>query len=166
MESRWVATVHLDTLEVQYDSSFRFRCVEDCGLCCNKLEIPLRDEDVERIEELGYSAWELKKNKKAFYRGDKFIGYALKKRPVDESCIFLDPETKKCRIYYHRPLACRLYPFIFIKKGNLMEVYVKEDTFCPGVGRPDGEPVTKEFLMREYGDLLVEYHRNIVNQGQ
>ena len=161
-----MATIHLDTLEVQYDSSFRFRCVEDCGLCCNKLEIPLRDEDVERIEELGYSAWEFVDYEKAFYRGDKFIGYALKKRPVDESCIFLDPETKKCRIYYHRPLACRLYPFIFIKKGNLMEVYVKEDTFCPGVGRPDGEPVTKEFLMREYGDLLVEYHRNIVNQGQ
>jgi len=166
LENRWVATVHLDTLKVEYDPTFKFKCVENCGLCCSNLDIPLRDEDVETIEDLGYNAWEFVDYEKAFYRGDRFLGYALKKRPLDDSCIFLDPETKRCRIYDHRPLACRLYPFIFIKNGNLMEVYVKEDTFCPGVGHPDGEPVTEEFLMREYGDLLRKYHRDIVNQGR
>jgi len=115
---RWVATIDLETLEVESDPSFKFKCLENCGKCCERLEIPLRDEDIARIEELGYSAWEFVDYEKLFYRGDKFIGYAIKKRPFDGACIFLDPETKKCRIYDHRPLACRLYPFVFVKQEN------------------------------------------------
>ena len=163
MEKRWVATVHLDTLEVEYDPSFKFRCVENCGLCCNNLEIPLRDEDIERIEELGYNTWEFVDYEKAFYRGNRFLGYALKKNPLNDSCIFFDPETRKCKIYDHRPLACRLYPFIFIRDENLMEIYVKGDRFCPGIGHPEGEPLTRKFLMGEYGDLLIVHRREIVN---
>ena len=159
---RWVATIDLETLEVESDPSFKFKCVENCGKCCEELEIPLRDEDIAKIEELGYNAWEFIDYEKLFYRGDKFLGYALKKRPFDGACVFLDPETKRCRIYNHRPLACRLYPFIFVKHGMKMEIYVKEDSFCPGINHPEGEPVTKEFLLREYGDVIEEYRRKVL----
>ena len=159
---RWVATIDLETLEVESDPSFKFKCVENCGKCCEELEIPLRDEDIAKIEELEYNAWEFVDYEKLFYRGDKFLGYALKKRPFDDACIFLDPETKRCKIYNHRPLACRLYPFIFVKHGKKMEIYVKEDSFCPGINHPEGEPVTKEFLLREYGDVIEEYQRKVL----
>ena len=159
---RWVATVDLETLEVESDPSFKFKCIENCGRCCEELEIPLRDEDVAQIEELGYSAWEFVDYEKLFYRGDRFLGYAIKKRPFDEACVFLDPETKRCRIYPHRPLACRLYPFVFVKRGRKMEIYVKEDPFCPGIDHPEGEPLTKEFLLREYGDVVEEQRRKVL----
>ena len=159
---RWVATIDLETLEVESDPSFKFKCLDECGKCCEELEIPLRDEDITRIEELGYNTWEFVDYEKLFYRGDKFLGYAIRKRPFDGACVFLDPETKRCRIYAHRPLACRLYPFVFVKHGKKMEIYVKEDSFCPGVDHPEGEPVTKEFLMREYGDVIEEYWRKVL----
>lgn len=163
MEKRWVATIDLETLEVETDPTFKFKCVENCGRCCRELEIPLRDEDIEEIEKLGYNAWEFVDYDKAFYRGDKFLGYAIKKRPFDGACIFLDPETNRCRIYRHRPLACRLYPFVFVKHGKKMEIYVKMDAFCPGLNHPDGEPVTKEFLIREYGDVIEEYRAKVMD---
>ncbi|NJE47058.1 YkgJ family cysteine cluster protein [Thermococcus sp. GR7] len=166
MEKRWVATIHLDTLKVEYDPTFKFKCVENCGKCCYELEIPIRDEDIAQIEELGYNAWEFVDYEKMFYRGDKFLSYALKKRPFDGGCVFLNPGTLKCKIYNHRPLACRLYPFVFVKHGNKMEVYVKKDSFCPGINHPDGEPVTKEFLLREYGDVIEDYRRKVVNTGE
>ncbi len=154
---RLVATVDLRTLEVTIHSRVRFKCVEGCGRCCRDLEVPLRDEDIERIESLGYSAWEFVDYEKAFYRGDKFLGYAIKKNPVTDECVFLDPETKRCRIYHNRPLACRLYPFVFARHGESMEIYIREDPFCQGVNHPDGEEITEEFILREYGDVLREY---------
>jgi len=161
LEKRWVATVNLQTLEVDYDPSFKFKCVDECGLCCSELEIPLRDEDIERIEGLGYNAWEFVDYEKAFYRGDKFIGYAIKKKPIDGACVFLDPETKRCRIYHHRPLACRLYPFVFIKHGENMEIHVKMDSFCPGLNHPEGRPVDRDFLLSTYRDVFEEYRRKL-----
>lgn len=166
MEKRWVATIDLETLEVEHDPTFKFKCIENCGRCCYELEIPVRDEDITRIEELGYNTWEFVDYNKMFYRGDKFLSYAIKKRPFDGACVFLDPETKRCRIYSHRPLACRLYPFVFVKSGKKMEVYVKMDPFCPGINHPDGEPITKEFLLREYGDVIGEYRGKIVKAAE
>ncbi len=158
-----VATVDLLTLKVEVVNPVKkFKCVEGCGRCCYELEVPLRDEDIEAIEELGYNAWEFVDYEKMFYRGDKFLGYAIKKRPFDDGCVFLDPETKRCRIYEKRPLACRLYPFVFVKHGTKMEIYIKEDPFCPGINHPDGEPVNENFLLREYGELFEEYRRKLM----
>lgn len=166
MEKRLVAKINLKTLEVDYDQNFRFRCVEECGRCCESLEIPLRDEDIEKIEELGYNAWEFVDYEKLFYRRDKFLGYGIKKNPVTEACVFLDPETKKCKIYPHRPLACRLYPFIFVRSESYIEVYVKEDDFCPGINHPDGLPVDRKFLLSNYGDVVREYRKKTVKETE
>ncbi|WP_297091542.1 YkgJ family cysteine cluster protein [Thermococcus sp.] len=166
MEKRWVARIHLDTLEVEHDPSFKFKCIENCGKCCYELEIPVRDDDIAGIEDLGYNTWEFVDYEKMFYRGDKFLSYALKKRPFDGGCVFLDPETLKCRIYEKRPLACRLYPFVFVKQGSVMEVYVKMDSFCPGLNHQDGEAITREFLLREYEDVIEAYRRKVVKSRE
>ncbi len=160
MKKSLVAVVNLDTLEVKIISSFKFKCVENCGRCCRELDIPLRDEDITRIEDLGYNAWEFVDYEKMFYREDKFLGYALKKRPFDDACVFLD-ENEKCKIYPHRPKACRLYPFVLIKHGNTLEVYIKEDEFCPGINHPDGDEIDATFIREYFREILQEYGRSV-----
>ena len=91
MEKRWVATINLNTLELRSNPSFKFKCLENCAECCFKLDIPLRDEDIVRIEELGYNPWEFIDYEKIFYRGDRFLGHALKKKdPLTMAVCFLE----------------------------------------------------------------------------
>ncbi len=160
MKKKWIATIHLDTLEIESDPSFKFRCLENCAECCFRLEVPLRDEDIERLEELGYSTWEFVDYEKMFYRGDRFLGYALKKRPFDGGCIFLQ-EDGKCKVYPHRPLACKLYPFVLIRKGNTLEVYIKEEGFCKGINHPQGEPFTLELVKKYFWEIVEDYRRKL-----
>lgn len=158
-----VAAVYLDTGRVEFDPGFKFKCLDGCAKCCAELDIPLRDEDIARIEELGYSAWEFVDYEKMFYRKDKFVGYALKKRPFDSACPFLR-EDGKCTIYSHRPLACRLYPFLLVKHGNVLEIYVR-DVECPGIGHREGKPVDEAFIEEYFGEVVEEYRRRMRLQG-
>ncbi len=153
---RLVAELDLGSMKLKADPSFKFRCLDNCGKCCCELDVPLTDEDIERIEELGYSAWEFVDYSKAFYRGNRFLGYALRKRPFDGCCVFLDPETRRCRIYDHRPKACRLYPFVFIRDGKKLLIKVRDGEECPGIGDPDGDVINLKFLMKNYGDIIME----------
>ncbi|WP_456394963.1 YkgJ family cysteine cluster protein [Thermococcus sp.] len=164
MERTLVAVIHLDTMEIEARSSFKFKCVKNCGKCCMELDIPLRDEDIAAIEDLGYSAWEFVDYEKMFYRGDRFLGYALKKRPFDDACIFLD-ENSRCRIYPHRPRACRLYPFVLIRNGSVMEVYIRNDEFCPGINHPEGETIDQEFIREYFSEIIEEYGRKLKSSG-
>jgi hypothetical protein len=124
------------------------------------LEIPLRDEDITRIEDLGFNAWEFVDYEKMFYRGDKFLGYGIRKRPFDDGCVFLE-EDGKCKIYPKRPLACKLHPFILIKHGAVIEVYVKKDPFCKGVDHPEGERIDLNFVMKYFGEVISEYRQKM-----
>ena len=160
MKKRLIGTINLKTLEVKSDPSFKFKCIENCAECCFRLEIPLRDEDIERLEELGYNAWEFVDYEKMFYRGDKFLAYALKKRPFDGGCIFLG-EDGKCKVYPYRPLACRLYPFVLVRRGHVLEVYVREDGFCRGINHPEGENFTLEFVKKYFWEVIEDYHRKL-----
>jgi len=160
VKKRWVATVYLDTLQIESDPSFKFTCLPKCARCCIELDIPLRDEDIAKIEELGYNAWEFVDYEKMFYRGDKFLGYGLKKRPFDGGCVFLGDDYK-CKIYSHRPLACRLYPFVLIKHGMALEIYVKEDSFCKGINNPNGESITGNFIIQYFGSVIEEYRHKL-----
>ncbi len=75
--------------------------------------MPLTDEDVRRIESLGY-------------RREEFsivVNGIRRLRNVNGKCYFL--RDNKCTIYEHRPEGCRLYPAVF----NGKEVVV--DKFCP-----------------------------------
>lgn len=149
--------VDLVILEVEFDLIFKFKCIENCGFCCERFEILFRDEDIERIEGLGYNIWEFVDYEKFFYRGDKFLGYVIKKNFVIDVCVFFDLEIKKCKIYNYRLFVCRLYLFVFVKYGERMEIYIKEDLFCFGINYFDGKFVIKDFFMKEYWDIIEEY---------
>lgn len=70
----------------------------NCSKCCYKTEMTLTNEDVSRIEGLGY---------KNFY--DYQEGYLILKNK-NGHCIFLKRDL--CSIYNSRPAGCRLYPLI------------------------------------------------------
>ena len=77
----------------------------------------LISEDIERIAKLGYRPSD-------FVRTDE---YGLKRLVnVDGFCFFYDPSKKRCRIYRHRPLGCRIYPVVYeIGVGPVV------DPLCP-----------------------------------
>ena len=90
---------------------------EYCGKCCFKTEMLLTRLDISRIKSLGY-------------REDYFVnrgGEIPKLKNVNGKCVFLDEETKACKIYPYRPLGCRLYPLIY----NVKEDKVEVDSLCP-----------------------------------
>jgi len=93
------------------------RCVPGCSKCCWDTEMVLLEEDVERIEGLGYPP-------SSFSYVDR-EGY-LRLKNVDGHCVFLDPSTGRCRVYEHRPLGCRLYPVVYVEGGG-----VAVDPECP-----------------------------------
>ncbi len=92
-------------------------CAENgvyCGKCCFETEMPLTEEDLRRIESLGYRKEEF---------SISFAGI-VRLRNVNGKCYFLD-EKNRCRIYEHRPEGCRLYPAVF--DGEKVVV----DKICP-----------------------------------
>ncbi len=76
--------------------------------------MPLTDEDIRRIESLGY-------RREDFSVKD---GKVTRLRNVSGRCYFLDSENR-CRIYPHRPEGCRLYPAVL--DGGRVVV----DKLCP-----------------------------------
>ncbi|AAL81857.1 YkgJ family cysteine cluster protein [Pyrococcus furiosus DSM 3638] len=162
MEKKFIAIYDLESDKIEIiDDKFRFKCIEDCGKCCIYNEIPLREEDIQKILSLGYEEEYFVDYTKMFYRGPKFLGYGMKKRPFDDACVFLDPETKKCRIYEHRPVACRIYPFVLVKHEKKLEIYVKEDPRCPGINSPDGEGIVE--IIKKYFIPIIEELKGEIN---
>ena len=76
-----------------------------CARCCYGTEMPLTEDDVRRLERLGYRRAEFA------VRGPDGV---LRLRNVGGRCYFLDPRTGACRVYEHRPLGCRLYPLVCV----------------------------------------------------
>jgi Fe-S-cluster containining protein len=86
-----------------------------CVSCCHETEMLLLNDDVRRIEGLGF-------------RGDFFISKFRGFKKLKNSngrCVFHDGE--QCTIYSNRPSGCRLYPVIFDEDLNRPV----RDTFCP-----------------------------------
>lgn len=85
---------------------------ENCGLCCQETEMLLSNEDIKRIEKLGYK-------KKLFVRYNK-AGYA-KLRNKNGHCVFYDHKKRICIIYEFKPEGCWTYPVIFDEaKGEII----------------------------------------------
>ncbi len=110
---------------VPWKSVSGWRCVR-CGKCCSELDVPVSDEEENRLKKYG----------NVFRRGK--IGVYIKK--VNGRCVFL--RNNQCAIYDERPKACRRYPFYFRKKGdeNALFIfkgkrfYVYVDADCKGLG--------------------------------
>jgi len=74
-------------------------------------------EDIERIAKLGYP--------REFFTTKQ--GNINVLRNINGHCVFLDPETNKCKIYRHRPIGCRLYPLVYDVNRDIVII----DTECP-----------------------------------
>jgi hypothetical protein len=77
----------------------------------------LTSTDVERLERAGY-------HRNRFIYRDKNGFIRLKNR--HGFCIFYDAEKRRCKIYRHRPLGCRIYPVIYSELEGIVV-----DGLCP-----------------------------------
>lgn len=75
--------------------------LNECYQCCVDTEMTLSEEDITRIEKLGYKIEEFLEEKDGF----------MALRNIDNHCIFL--KNKICSIYEIRPQGCKFYPLIY-----------------------------------------------------
>lgn len=71
-------------------------------------------------------------------------GRTLLNKHTDGACVFLDRETKHCRIHEKhgfdaKPLACRIYPFSLRAVPEGWSASLRFD--CPSVAKNEGEPL-------------------------
>ena len=101
---------------VEGDLSRGSPCIRHgCVACCIETEMPLTEEDLKRIEKLGF--------KRADFTVDTEGETHL--RNMTKHCFFL--EDARCRIYENRPEGCRIYPLVYDVDSHKF-IY---DTVCP-----------------------------------
>ena len=86
------------------------RC-NHCGVCCTETEMLLSNEDIKRLEKLGF-------HKKYFVKFDK-AGYALLKNR-EGYCVFYDLTKKQCSVYESKPSGCCVYPVILDENTGII----------------------------------------------
>jgi len=114
----------------------RFACIPGCGRCC-RYRVSLLQGDIERLQRAGVPAsgfLDLARPPAA--------GFVASLAQEGGRCVFLDGDMR-CRVYHHRPLYCRLYPYI---RESYLETQLDVDLSCPGVG--EGERLSDEELER------------------
>jgi len=98
-----------------YGSLLLMPC-SNCGKCCEKTEMELSNEDIKRLENVGYCREE-------FTVIDDSV---TRLRNVDGWCYFYSLDEKNCRVYKKRPLGCYLYPVVYlVNEGATV------DELCP-----------------------------------
>lgn len=103
----------------------RFECLPGCARCCG-YKVSLLKEDINRLEAAGRSRDEFLDSER-----EPASGFADCLPKHDGFCVLLDSD-KRCSMYAHRPLYCRLYPYI---REAYVELQLDVDLSCPGVGR-------------------------------
>ncbi|MDW8035330.1 MAG: YkgJ family cysteine cluster protein [Candidatus Korarchaeum sp.] len=120
-----------------------------CGSCCRDRAVMLYEEDLRRIEEVGFSDFHERTSELEYYLTGASYRMKLKE---DGSCVFLSGDGK-CSIYELRPDTCRRYPFI------VGEGFILVSLSCPGVSwdaEGDPEPFRKpsERIAKHIAKLL------------
>lgn len=96
------------------EDTFAFSCHSglDCfNTCCRNKHLPLTPYDVLRMRQALRLHSDQFLSQHVLYRTDPDTGFpvlSLKMNEQDAVCPFVT--EKGCRIYEHRPMACRLYP--------------------------------------------------------
>jgi len=130
------------SLKFEYPPWIRFDC-QRCATCCGNTEkrirrILLTNLDVKRIiEATGFKPQDFTYPRKG---KPPFIHELIK---VDGRCLFL--EDNHCRIYKHRPLICRCFPF-WIEQDHGERFRFKASLDCPGVGK--GKRLDRPFFSK------------------
>lgn len=131
----------------------------NCGGCCHHHDIEVTPEEKRRIESQQWEAsGELPPGQKLFQRiGRLGSRYRLAQRS-DGGCVFLN-EQGLCRIHAKfgepaKPLACRLYPYVFHPAGKRIVVGYRFS--CPSVVANRGRSATPQDRdLRELERLVV-----------
>ena len=118
------------------------RC-SNCGKCCEKTEMELSSEDIERLEGTGY-------RREEFAVIDDGVA---RLRNVDGWCYFYSLADKKCRVYRKRPLGCYLYPVVYLANEGTMV-----DELCPM-----GQTISEQEL-RTKAKILVKLLKKMDNE--
>jgi uncharacterized protein len=98
-----------------------------CANCCKTISPAMRERDVERIA----SALRLKSSEvvSKYMHLDADGDYVF----VFTPCPFLEPDNR-CKVYDHRPKACREYPHTDRRKFyQLLALILKNSAVCPAV---------------------------------
>lgn len=112
----------------------RFECLPGCGRCCG-YKVSLLKQDIAWLEAAGASAdWFVDRDR------EPASGFEACLAGRSGFCVFLDSQ-RRCRQYQHRPLYCRLYPYI---RETYMYTQLDVSLSCPGVGR--GKALSDEEL--------------------
>ncbi|UCC25780.1 MAG: YkgJ family cysteine cluster protein [Gemmatimonadales bacterium] len=89
-----------------------YSCLKCPAYCCTYPQIPVEKRDIRRLaKRFGIS--EEKARKKFTKKGEERGTRVLRHREdaiFDSACMFLDPDSRGCTIYEHRPTPCREYP--------------------------------------------------------
>ena len=130
-----------------------------CGNCCREYYVTVTEEEKRRIEQQGwigrpeFQGITLFAHYGPFWRREHRLTHR-----ADGSCIFLD-ERGLCRIHGEfgeqaKPIACQLYPYMFVPAGNELRVSVRFS--CPSAVRNLGRPVVEQIdAVRRYARTLV-----------
>jgi Fe-S-cluster containining protein len=108
-------------------------------------EMELSEDDIGRLERMGYS------RKEVSTIGEDGIP---RLRNVGRWCYFYDSVKKLCRIYESRPLGCRLYPIVYSIYG-----WVTVDQLCPM-----NLTISQDELIAKESDLI-ELLKKIENEA-
>ena len=116
-----------------YQDGLRFNCT-GCGNCCTGAPgyVWVNKEEIAAMA-AAVGEPDIKQFEKQYVR---MVGIrkSLKEIPGSWDCVFLDAETRRCRVYEARPRQCRTWPFW---DSNLQSEQTWRETceFCPGSGQ-------------------------------
>ena len=113
-----------------YHEGLRFECTQ-CGDCCSGAPgfVWVNDDEIGAIaREVGESPSAVED----LYVRKIGIRKSLREFPNGD-CVFLDTETKACRVYRVRPRQCRTWPF-WASNLRTPEAWDQTCRLCPGAG--------------------------------
>jgi Fe-S-cluster containining protein len=134
-----------------------FTCIS-CGKCCGAWEIPVTQDEKDKIEKLNIPGHAPGKNK--YFTGSRNAQgiYLIGKK--GGQCVFLDSDNL-CLIHKHhgenaKPLACRTYPLdIFNWQDDVTSASFRYD--CPAVSSQNGRKISA--LAKDISSIAKELSR-------
>jgi Fe-S-cluster containining protein len=126
-----------------YYPKVRWGC-KRCGACCRDAshrprKVLLLPADVEKLEKTGTVGFKVEVKGEA--------PFVAEMRKAGGACIYLTKEG--CRVYPHRAMLCRTYPFWIERDGRSFEI--RFDARCIGFGHG--------------GELKEDFFRDLVEQA-
>ncbi|MDO5562830.1 MAG: YkgJ family cysteine cluster protein [Synergistaceae bacterium] len=121
-----------------------FEC-QECGRCCAEEPGAVWVDEREASDIAGFLGIDGEELRKKYLT--RIMGRTTLRELENFDCVFLDGETRKCRIYKVRPRQCRTFPFwpSLLEDADLWKYYSKR---CPGMDT--GRSYTPEMLRKMY----------------